>query len=640
MKDLWDRLWEDGAPDGVHKELVETVIKYTGKQAKILEVGFGSGGDLLELAKRGYDVYGLEKSSEAIKRVKRKIRQGRKRDRGRVKIKSGDAEGLPFADQSFDCVFHQGVMEHFKSTGKFLHEQWRVLKDEGILVVDVPNGLSLWGLRRSIGTVTGTWRFGWERGYTDGELRQELERKGFEVLGTGYRGVWPPRLSKLLQPGEIASPFLRKLAEKGWIRMGAGIAGRILGEAKYGSVYAVAKRNKFFTDVAVDGRVFEMGSGGMAAYTLKVLTILGGIKFWVIHRRDLKVELPANCVNVRVRVSGKWVTDQVIIPQTLKRLGYPVYWEPANMGVPVFTKAKVLLTVHDVIPVYWNDYFSESRLPVVAKFLYKLRLQLGLWRADKVMTDSPTSKADLLRYFWASKKKIEIVPMGASLGRQSRFRKVETGILGKLGLESKGYILNHGGLDRRKNLDRLIEAFSVMKEIMVTDGGEPPAFSRSDPDGDDPDGDPDGGEVKLVVAGDETGIGENLRLRVHKLGIENRVIFTGRVANDEMQALVRNARLVVYPTLAEGFGLPLLEAMAAGVPVVASDIPVLKWIGGKVPFYVDPYSVESIAGGIGKALGRRRNGGAGRIQAGVGRAREFRWEGTAGKVLEEIKKLG
>ncbi len=358
-------------------------------------------------------------------------------------------------------------------------------------------------------------------------------------------------------------------------------------------------------DIAVDGRVFEGGAGGMAAFTLNVIRRIPEIKFWVLHQNKIDMELPRNCIKISMQKASKWKTDQLIFPKALKRLGNPIYWEPANMGVPVFTKSKVLLTVHDVIPIYMNEYFEESKFPIISKLLYRVRIQIGLWRANKITTDSPLSKNDLQRYFWVNKKKIEIVPLGVSLSDQPKSKKEEDEILRKYGLKRKEYILNHGGMDRRKNLHRLIQSYNKIKT-----------------------------NFRLVIAGEETGIRTNLKSLVADLQLKESITFTGKVPYDEMQVLVRNAKCVVYPTLAEGFGLPLLEAMVAGVPVVGSNIQVLKWIGRDVPFYCDPKSVGSIGKAIKLSLGKTNKN---RIMDGIKRAGDFGWEKTGleiGKLIE------
>ncbi len=612
MKDVWDELWGRKFQGRIHDELIGVVARNVTAGGKLLEVGFGTGEDLMALGKLGYEVHGIDRSGIAVAKFKRKL--GKELIQNRCQVFKGHAEELHFADSSFDCVYHQGVMEHFKTTGRFLYEQWRVIKPDGILVVDVPNARSFWGVKRWLGLRLGVWPFGWERGYTRNQLVERLSNQGFEVVNYGYREIWPPRLSKLLGIYPISNRLLKDLLDRKFIRVLGGWLSDILGDFKYSSVYVVARKKSYFADIAMDGRVFEGGNGGMSAYALNVIRRLPQFKFWLLYQQDVTMDLPKNTVAVRMSKASKWWSDQIVIPSVLKRLGVGVYFEPANMGVPIWFSGKVLLTVHDVIPAYWSDYFSESRIPVLSKLIYRLRLQLGLLKAFSVTTDSPMSKDDLSKCFWVNENKVKVVPLGVP-EEDLKFTNHDLKTLKKYGLERRKYILNHGGIDRRKNIEFLIGAFSQFisyRSGMLKD-------------------------LKLVIAGEDTSVLVNLKLETESLRLGKRVLFVGKVTYDEMQILVRNARLVVYPTLAEGFGLPLLEALGAGVPVVASNLPVFKWMAGNVPYFVDPLSVNSISSGIKKAFEDRDN--SHRVSRGKQMARRFTWENVSAGVGEALMRL-
>jgi glycosyltransferase involved in cell wall biosynthesis len=308
------------------------------------------------------------------------------------------------------------------------------------------------------------------------------------------------------------------------------------------------------------------------------------------------------------RVLHWLVWEQVQLPWLLRRLNPDVYHAAGNWGVPLFSSCPVVVTIHDIIPLILTEYFNRSKWPLVSRRLYWWRIRIGLGKARVVMCDSEETKRQIMIKFGVGEEKLRVVPLAVSreffCNSNSKCNKGDNEILRGLGIK-KPYILSHGGIDRRKNNDKLIRAFAIAREkdkkIRV---------------------------MNLVIAG-EGETKKELMTLAERLGAKDQVIFPGWMMGKRMAILVRNAGVVVYPTSAEGFGMPMVEAMAAGVPVVASDNPVLRENGGDVPVYVNPESVESIAEGIDEAV---RVSVSGRVKTGMDRAREFTWERTVAGV--------
>lgn len=189
-KKHWEDYWSSHDHQGivVHKELIDNIIKVINVNGKkTLEIGGGMAGDSFELAKKGADVYILDYSKKALEEVEKYAKK--------VKIKihpiEADAYKLPFKDETFDLIFHQGFLEHFRDPLNLLFEQYRVLKKGGIIVVDVPQKFTTYTLKKQLAIRRGTWFAGWETQFSVKELEGLLRRAGFKPIrayGWGYYG--------------------------------------------------------------------------------------------------------------------------------------------------------------------------------------------------------------------------------------------------------------------------------------------------------------------------------------------------------------------------------------------------------------------------------------------------------------------
>lgn len=189
-KEHWQSYWKtpDHQPPVVHEEMLEELQKTVGvKGKKILEVGAGMGGDSVYLAKQGAFVTALDYTDEALDA----IREHAKKGGVELSIKQGDTRQLPFKDESFDVVFHQGLLEHFRDPLAILKEHVRVLRIGGYLLVDVPQKYTTYTVKKKIAIERGRWFAGWERAFTIGELEHLIREAGLTVVrsyGWGYYG--------------------------------------------------------------------------------------------------------------------------------------------------------------------------------------------------------------------------------------------------------------------------------------------------------------------------------------------------------------------------------------------------------------------------------------------------------------------
>ncbi len=273
---------------------------------------------------------------------------------------------------------------------------------------------------------------------------------------------------------------------------------------------------------------------------------------------------------------------------------------PAHV-LPLVRPRRTVVTVHDLGYLY----FPQAHPP-----LRRLELHLStLWNvrvADRVIAVSRATKDDLVRRYHVSAERVRVVYHGV----EERFRPTsDPAIPSRYGLPPR-YLLYLGALHPRKNLERLLEAYAGLPE------DTPP----------------------LVLAGPRGWYFERISAAISSLGLGRRVLLPGYIADEDVPALLSAAVALVYPSLYEGFGLPALEAMACGTPVIVSGTSSLPEVVGEAGLLVDPLSVEGLRAAMARLLAderlRAELGRQGRRRAGL-----FTWECCARetlKVLEEV----
>ncbi len=289
-----------------------------------------------------------------------------------------------------------------------------------------------------------------------------------------------------------------------------------------------------------------------------------------------------------------------------------VLWVPAHT-LPVLRKPglKTVVTIHG-IEYEWLPAFEN----VLQRWYLPLSTKYAVAQADRIIAVSEFTKKQLVARLGAEANKIEVVWEGVSpfaFGHPPLNLRGGTkggDILKKYDLQSKKYLLFIGTVQPRKNLVRLIEAFSRLP-----------------------------GELKLVIAG-KPGWGYQEILRApEKYGVVGRVKFTGYVDDIERDILLANARVYVQPSITEGFGLPVVEAFAAGVPVVASRGGALAEVVGEAGRLFEAESEGEMEGQLRSVIKDARLRGK-LIRAGIKRVGEFGWETAAIKTYNILTTRG
>lgn len=297
-----------------------------------------------------------------------------------------------------------------------------------------------------------------------------------------------------------------------------------------------------------------------------------------------------------------------------------VLWMPVH-NVPIVRRRelKIVVTIHDLAFKIFPQYFP-------ARDLVKLnRLSnLAIKNADRIIAVSEATKKDILKFYpQISPEKITVVYHGfdTQLFSQTAARSDSERVLSKFkistpdqssgGEDSPKFILYVGAIQPRKNLGVLIEAFEKIK-------AKNPA-------------------LKLVFAGAPAWQFESTLEKIASSLFRDDIIVTGTVSFDDLPALYQNSQAFVFPSLYEGFGIPVLEAMASGVPVILANNSSLPEVAGEAALYFDTQNVDDLAGCLELILadGELR---AAMIEKGKQRAANFSWEKCARQTLDIISK--
>jgi glycosyltransferase involved in cell wall biosynthesis len=304
--------------------------------------------------------------------------------------------------------------------------------------------------------------------------------------------------------------------------------------------------------------------------------------------------------------------EHVSLPLKLRRLGAELLHSPHYVR-PLFCPVPSVVTIHDCIHLLFPQYLPNRMAYNYARFM----MGSAIRNSAIVFTVSEASRGDILRFFpETDPEKVHVVPnaIDAELlrdpGEEERERVRE-----RYQLRSR-FVLFAGNVKPHKNLERLIRAFA---RVRGQEGNE---------------------DLRLVLLGDDVSRYGSLRRTADEAGVRQDVRFFGFVPHETLAALYRMATVFAFPSLYEGFGLPPLEAMACGTPVVTSRLSSLPEVVGDGALLVDPYSEDEIAHGIARLLDDQ-DLRARLVERGLERAASYSWERSVREIHSGyLKALG
>ena len=319
--------------------------------------------------------------------------------------------------------------------------------------------------------------------------------------------------------------------------------------------------------------------------------------------------LAQNFRAVPVNAGNYSVAEQITLPWAVRREGVTLFHAPHYVLPPLVT-CRSVVTIHDCIHLMFPQY-----LPNRLAYAYaRASIALASKQATRVLTVSESSKRDILRFMDVPADKIVVIHNAYDERFSVEPREEDVIRVSERYQLRDEFVLYAGNVKPHKNLARLIEAFHLVRNRGLD-------------------------HLKLVLIGDEISKYAALRRAVHQHQLHKYVRFLGYVPEETLAVMYRLAGVFVFPSLYEGFGLPPLEAMASGTPVVTSNVSSLPEVAGDAALLVDPYDPAAIADGIYTVLtdsSVRQN----LREKGVARARQFSWEASVRKVREIYEQVG
>lgn len=357
---------------------------------------------------------------------------------------------------------------------------------------------------------------------------------------------------------------------------------------------------------------------GIGYYTIRLTNALAGVtgdtvraSYFNFFNRHAKPILNTNVISephalLPLRIYAKLQSHKLALP-------FDIFMKPVNVTIfPNYTKwptvrSKFTITaVHDLTYVHYPELIEKNNLPHLHRVVPR-----SIKKSDLILTVSESTKSELVKLFGINPSRIIVTTVPPD---DQFLTRNDNEIHKKYSIPTKKYIFFISNIEPRKNLPLLIKAYSGLPKSITSD-------------------------YSLVISG---GMGwkSEESLDAIKTAQDNnlKVVYTGYIDEQDKSALYQNASLFVMPSIYEGFGMPILEAIASKVPVVATDIPVLRESGGKGALYFKPNDANSLATTIKTSL-TDQNIRKKLISDGQRHLKSFSWEENAHKIIDAVKQL-
>lgn len=352
---------------------------------------------------------------------------------------------------------------------------------------------------------------------------------------------------------------------------------------------------------------------GHPSYTVYIYNLVKNLnrldkenEYYLIHHTKMNLDLYESNNEIIVQLPSfkpliglYW--RYVLSPKKLKNIDLDLVHDPRGIGMfSLNMPFKKVITVQDLSSML---YPSINMAGMLAHRLFGIRT---IKNVDSVITISMSTKCDVMKYLKAPEEKIKVVYNGVNEGFKPLNEKEIDDFRQKYNLNFP-FILYVGVLQPRKNIPTLIKAYYKIKK--------------------------EGMKHKLIIAGGKGWKYKEIFETVERFNLQKDVIFTGHVLDADLPKLYNAADLFVFPSIYEGFGLPPLEAMACGCPVITSNTSSLPEVVGDAGIMVDPYDVDGLAKAMGEVL-TNESIKQDMIKKGLERAKIFSWEKCAKETLE------
>lgn len=333
-------------------------------------------------------------------------------------------------------------------------------------------------------------------------------------------------------------------------------------------------------------------------------------EYYLIHSNKKSYEFKGNYQEIKLpffdSIPKKLITGAFVIEKICRDNRLDILHDVGQISPYFFpSRTKRILTIFDLSPILYPQFFT-----LLTRSYMKLLPQI-VRNTDSIITISENSKKDIMRLLGVSKEKITVT----HLGIERKFKPLKdkrhlNEIRNKYRLPRK-FILFVGTIEPRKNLPALIEAYHAVAQKI---------------------------DISLVIAGQIGWKYADVFEAIRKYSLQKQVIFTGYVDDNDLPALYNLAEVFVYPSLYEGFGFPVLEAMASGCPVITSSTSSLPEITGNAAILIDPMDIMSITKAILKTVLNKKMR-LDMVERGLGQAKKFSWKNCVFNTLNNYEKI-
>jgi len=374
--------------------------------------------------------------------------------------------------------------------------------------------------------------------------------------------------------------------------------------------------------IAINASILDDKPSGLGIYTFYIINELYNLinksedeliiytscpnYFKVINNIKIK-QIPVN-TQPKYGKSGavkRFLWNQLKLIKDIDKEKVDILYSPTHHGSLFYNNQ--IVTIHDLLPIHFN--YKDSLQRILQTNYFKYVLPAILKKARKIVTVSDCTKNDIIKFFKISEDKIIRIYNGYD-NRKLYYRKNAKNYIYEK-YQIRNYLLAVGASYPHKNYDTLIKATSLISDK----------------------------NTSLIIAGGRNEYRNYLKKLTRELNLADKVLFIDYVSQEDLPYFYSAAKCLVYPSLYEGFGLPPLEAMACGCPVITSNTSSLPEVVGDAGVMINPYSIEEIAKAIDMVLSNE-NLRKEMIEKGLKQAQEFSWRKTAEEIYKVIKEIG
>ncbi len=360
--------------------------------------------------------------------------------------------------------------------------------------------------------------------------------------------------------------------------------------------------------IAIDARMIL--HSGIGTYTRNLITNIPDIdksNTYILLGKNEELSKYAQKPNVSITEFHSpiySISEQAIEPLKLWNIEF---LHCPHYNIPVIYEGEMIVTVHDLIHLIFPQFLKHKAAYFYAKSLFKL---IAI-RAKKIIAVSENTKADIVNYLGIKEDKVVVIYNGVSeIFKKDASREECEKLRDKLNLHAR-YILNVSNMKKHKNIETLIKAYSKLRKRGI--------------------------EQKLLLVGGKKERIRELQVYAEQFNVSEDVICIQNIDFEDLPDLYQICDVFVFPSLYEGFGLPLVEAMASRVPVVTSNVSSIPEVVGNAGITIEPSDADSLAEAIEKVISdsnMREN----MIKMGIKQIEKFNWENTTRKTLDVYKR--